>query len=195
MSIPFGDIVFAPRYRECSCPKKHDYCTFLSAWLQARYRKLFYVRSNEIVFCPVCGAKLSVVGSRKRKLKCDDGKTKKLIVRRLRCDRCNKIHHELPDCVVPYKRYSADVISEVVMADNESDTSFSGETSTFLRLRTWFSLLRNYLSRIRELLKMRFSVDISNVNPATVGGLKSIVRLLVNSNLWPQTRLAITVRT
>ncbi|MCR5848234.1 MAG: DUF6431 domain-containing protein [Lachnospiraceae bacterium] len=143
----------------------------------------------------MCGSELSVIGSRKRKLKCDDGETKQLIVRRLHCDRCNKIHHELPDCVVPYKRYSAEVISEVVSADTESVTSFSGETSTFLRLRTWFALLRDYLSRIRELLQIRFSADISNINPSSVGGLKSIVRLLVNSNLWPQTRLAITVLT
>ncbi|WP_307545897.1 DUF6431 domain-containing protein [Paenibacillus sp. V4I5] len=33
---------------------------------------------------------------------------KLLVIRRLHCSQCLKIHHELPDCIVPYKRYESE---------------------------------------------------------------------------------------
>ena len=32
------------------------------------------------------------------------------VIRRLYCEKCECIYHELPNCLVPYKRYSTDVI-------------------------------------------------------------------------------------
>ena len=72
-----------------------------------------------------------------------DGDRRTLIIRRLRCGRCVRLHHELPDIVVPYKRYDADTIEEV-LSEKETNPSFPCETSTAVRLRVWFLLLRSY---------------------------------------------------
>ncbi|WP_267459278.1 DUF6431 domain-containing protein [Brevibacillus composti] len=48
---------------------------------------------------------MNVIGSRRRKVASESGEVRLLVIRRLRCSQCQKIHHELPDCVVPYKRY------------------------------------------------------------------------------------------
>lgn len=156
--------------------------------------KNFYVRSNETVSCPVCNGKLLVVGSRTRKLIREDDDNVTLNIRRLQCHSCGKIHHELPDCIVPYKRYSAEIIVEAVTTDTLRST-FSGETSTLIRLRVWFKLLLDYVSRLREHFLLLYKINISNIAIDTIGGLKRIVRILVNSSFWAQTRLAMTVRT
>ena len=49
----------------------------------------------------------------------EDGSTATLIIRRLRCRKCGRIHHELPDSIVPYKRYDADAI-ETKLTDKYS---------------------------------------------------------------------------
>ena len=36
------------------------------------------------------------------------------MIRRMLCDRCSKLHEELPDILVPYKHYKAEVIENVV---------------------------------------------------------------------------------
>jgi len=37
-----------------------------------------------------------------------------MIIWRLRCEQCGKVHHELPDVVVPYKRHCAETIEKVI---------------------------------------------------------------------------------
>jgi hypothetical protein len=58
---------------------------------------------------------MKVVGSRPRKYLQEDASQVILIIRRLRCMECNKIHHELPDILVPYKRYKSECIEAVVV--------------------------------------------------------------------------------
>ena len=123
-----------------------------------------------------------------------DGEKVFLIIRRMKCKRCGRIHHELPDCLVPYKRFCVDLIAEAVTVP-ASDSTFPGETSTLIRLRVWFELFLDYVSRIREHYLLLYKTDILAINARIVDGLKRIVRLLSNSNLWPQTRLALTVQT
>ncbi|WP_367618590.1 DUF6431 domain-containing protein [Paenibacillus andongensis] len=55
-----------------------------------------------------------------------------LVVRRLRCSKCRNIHHELPDCIVPYKRYESSCIEEVVP---EPDASVVAADDATLRHR------------------------------------------------------------
>ncbi len=162
--------------------------------MQARFHKFFYVRNSETVFCPVCDSKLRVSGSRQRKLIDSSGSKVLLTIRRMKCEKCGRIHHELPDCLVPYKRFGAEAISEAVTS-HISDSTFSGETSTLIRLRVWFKLFLDYVSRLREHFLLQYKTDISAIDLKTTGGLKRIVRTLCHSNLWPQTRLALTVQT
>ena len=121
------------------------------------------------------------------------------MIRRLRCRHCGRIHHELPDMVVPYKHHSAEVIEEI-LAEKEEET-YPCETSTALRLRCWFSLLREYFERALRAIRYIHRQDevicqeLSALIPLTpaslaAGWLKSIVRILVNSGFWLQTRFA-----
>lgn len=118
---------------------------------------LFYVRSREEGRCPCCREKMKVIGSRHRMVYRQDGTSISLVIRRLKCSSCRKIHHELPDLVVPYKRYEAAVIEEIIRMDRVrgsnqiSDTEESHinmeetaqfcypcESSTARRIRKWF---------------------------------------------------------
>lgn len=129
----------------------------------------------------------------------DDGTTAHLIIRRLYCEDCRKIHHELPDLAVPYKHYSANAIEKVLKGSTLD--CFPGEASTAIRLRVWFLLLHEYFERSIEALKLIHKEDCQLVDelsslipldPAelTTGWLRHLVRILVNSARWVQTRFA-----
>ncbi len=140
-----------------------------------------------------------VAGSRKRILREADGERSVLIIRRLRCEHCGRIHHELPDVIVPYKHHSAEAIEEI-LKERKTET-YPCEASTALRLRRWFSLLREYcekalraimyLHKQDQALQQELAVLIP-LAPASAadGWLKKLVRILVNAGLWPQTRFA-----
>ncbi|WP_177213477.1 DUF6431 domain-containing protein [Proteiniclasticum ruminis] len=55
--------------------------------------------------CPICMGELEIIGSRRRYSIEATGSRQTLVVRRMRCPNnvCRKIHHELPDILVPYK--------------------------------------------------------------------------------------------
>ncbi|WP_391563866.1 DUF6431 domain-containing protein [Paenibacillus cremeus] len=40
------------------------------------------------------------------------GRARMLVICRLRCTYCRKIHHELPSCIVPYKRYDSACVEQ-----------------------------------------------------------------------------------
>lgn len=129
-----------------------------------------------------------------------DGSRKKLIIRRLQCDRCHQIHHELPDILVPYKRYGSEAI-ERVLTSPEDLGDFPGETGTIVRIRSWFSLLRPSFESILSSLMLMFddspelAEELGSLYPLRPpdlanGWLKHLVRIIVNSSRWPQTRFA-----
>jgi hypothetical protein len=92
---------------------------------------VFFVRGGEQVPCPCCGDVLKVIGSRSRKYINKDEEKVVLIIRRLRCCMCHKIHHELPDFLVPYKRYESSSLEAVITGDE--NISVSAEESTLNR--------------------------------------------------------------
>ncbi|WP_423218583.1 DUF6431 domain-containing protein [Syntrophothermus lipocalidus] len=59
-------------------------------------KREFFVRSEEQVFCPCCKGRLKVIGSRERKYVNAQGQKICLVIRRMRCADCKRIHHELP---------------------------------------------------------------------------------------------------
>ena len=177
----------------------NGYCTFLLARTQDRYRKNFYVRSSETPVCSCSDHKMIVIGSRKRSMFKTDGERIHLIIRRLRCRRCQKIHHELPDIIVPHKHHCAETIEEI-LADRES-AAYPCETSTAMRLRRWFLLLRGNWTSALTAVKARCQQEkqladdlcrLTPIRPSSLsdGWLKRVVRILVNSGFWIQTRLA-----
>lgn len=84
---------------------------------------IFFVISEEDTICPVCGSLLCRRDKKKRIHKIAGGRKQWLVINRLKCtnERCGKLHSELPDCVIPYKHYAADLIEDVVEEVRTSD--------------------------------------------------------------------------
>jgi hypothetical protein len=102
----------------------------------------FFVRSAERVPCPCCGDSLKVIGSKRRVWYRSSGVQETLVVRRLRCKSCERIHHELPDVIVPYKRYGSESIEPVVSEAKPVDVA--ADESTLYHWRKWFEVWAPY---------------------------------------------------
>ena len=164
---------------------------------------VFFIRSMEQVFCPCCGGKLIVIGSRKRKYIKGSGENCSLVIRRLRCQQCNRIHHELPDILVPYKRYDSESIEAVVTGS--SALSVSADESTLVRWRSWFQSHSFYFLGCLNSIAIRFLQDTKECvlglprsvlqkiwqhTGNVIGWLARVVRPITNVNLWVHTRSA-----
>lgn len=112
------------------------------SWL--RRLPAFFVRCAESVPSPCCGEALSVIGSRKRKVISEGGEDLLLVIRRLRCSQCRKIHHELPDCILPYKRYESACARQVVSSPS-SLSAVTADDATLRRWKIWFQDHTTYL--------------------------------------------------
>jgi hypothetical protein len=127
-----------------------------------------------------------------------------LVIRRLRCVQCRRIHHELPECLVPYKRYDSASIESVVSKSSES-SDIVADDATLYRMRMWFNTLLPYLLNCLNAVALRLGqgpVKEPSVPKLSVhqriglyvgnetGWLARIVRPVVNANLWIHTRLA-----
>ena len=69
--------------------------------------------SFQDVVCDQCDKKMIVHDSRKRGVLDRDGKKYYIRHRRLQCRDCGCCHSELPDFLLPYKRYSGEVILQI----------------------------------------------------------------------------------
>jgi hypothetical protein len=113
-------------------------------------------------------------------LKRDDEK-QILIIRRLYCKKCDRLHHELPDCIVPYKRCGADEIKNIISGKEaeKHPTKRIGGENTIRRIRGWWEAVKPYFLSILLTLVARFGVSYGNP-PA----FKETVRAVANSNNW-----------
>ena len=125
-----------------------------------------------------------------------------LIIRRLRCNNCRKIHHELPDILVPYKRHESESIEAAVNGD---DHCVAADESTISSWRIWFRrwpttswvAWRQSPSGMTWVLWSRFPtcpksalLGIWHYVGDAPGWLARVVRSVANSNLWLHTRSA-----
>ncbi len=164
---------------------------------------MFFVRSVEQSSCPICDGSLKVIGSRHRGCIKSEGDAIELIIRRLRCHDCNKIHHELPDILVPYKRHVSESIEAAVTGDE--NLYVAADESTIRRWRNWFEEVAIYLLGCLKSIAIRHGIRFAETpshGPESallgiwrfVGGapgwLARVVRSVANSNLWVQTRSA-----
>jgi hypothetical protein len=133
----------------------------------------------EASHCPTCQTQLLMRSTRERV--CWEGDTdnekRKLLIRRLYCERCDCIHHELPDCLVPYKRYSANVIVNII--EGQPPKTAPCPDGTVRRLKAWWDAVSPYFLNILLTLVSRFGVSYGNP-PA----FKETVRAVANSNSW-----------
>ena len=133
------------------------------------------MRANKASHCPICQTMLLMRGTRERVLYKSEIEKQTLIIRRLRCEKCDKIHHELPDCIVPYKRYSASAIEAITTVSAKKICSDNAAR----RIRGWWEAVKPYFLAI--LLTLIEKLDVSFGNPPA---FKEIVRAVANSNNW-----------
>jgi len=166
-------------------------------------KRVFFVRSKEQSFCPCCGGDLKVIGSRHRGCIKDTGEKMDLIIRRLNCVNCHRIHHELPDILVPYKRHRRESLEAVLSEDIK--LTVPADESTIIRWRSWFQAMFNYFLGCLVSIAIRYgkeSVEEASCLPESKlqriwhhvgdapGWLARLVRPIVNLNLWVHTRSA-----
>ena len=183
--------------------QKQVFGHYISLSVRAYLRSTdFFVRSGELSTCPHCHRSLRVIGSRRRVRRTPEGVRLVLIIRRLRCDPCARIHHELPDCLVPYRRYDADSLE--AFATEGSAAAVAAEPSTFTRWHAWFRVWIPYVQQCWAALQARKRIPATAgalpwLTPlperapwvrTSTGWLASLVQRLVNEALWVQTRSA-----
>jgi len=181
----------------------------LSEFRLDRKGESLFVRSHEVNFCPVCGGSLRVIGSRGRSYVKTNGNTVRLVIRRLRYneEKCSKIHHELPNLLVPYKRHCSMTIERIVTGIGID--SIYAEMSAIRRIKLWFRERLDYI--YGELLHARSKLDgfskqcikdlsssklkrIHNLVGSSPGWLMHVVRILVNNSRWLHTRMVYVSR-
>lgn len=121
---------------------------------------------------------------RSRSLIDSDGEKSNLMIRRLMCSGCDRTHHELPDCVVPYKRHCAETIEAIINGKPEKTPC---EERTIRRILTWWSVMLPYLLNILKSLACKYKISC-HASPA----FKEMVRAAVNSNGWTFANLICT---
>lgn len=64
--------------------------------------------------CPTCGDSLKYYDRVKRIVRTKRRQTQRVVIRRLRCQKCKTIHRALPEFIFPYKQYEKEVILGVL---------------------------------------------------------------------------------
>jgi len=166
----------------------------------------FFFRSDDQASCPICESHLKCIGSRHRICVCEDGEKIYILIRRLRCKNrnCRKIHHELPDLLVPYKRHASSSIEKILTSPEEpEDSDVEAESSTFKLWNHWFQRLAGYWRGSLQSIHHRLGpVTEKSITPSSKsslqvlysfvgsdpGWLARVVHLLVNTGYWVHTR-------
>jgi hypothetical protein len=142
------------------------------------------IKTTEKSVCTICAGNLIVIGIRRRCVITAEDEKKIYRIRRLRCvESCGKIHHELPDSIIPYKRYSAETIEKI---EENRVAGLSIESATIVKLMKFIKRIRTLYQNAVSGLKEKYRDLEFPESPL----LRKLVRILVNGNLWAHTRSA-----
>lgn len=64
--------------------------------------------------CPICGGELKYRDKVLRIVRTKYRKTRRVMIKRLKCYNCGALHRELPSYILPYKQYEAELIQGVI---------------------------------------------------------------------------------
>lgn len=157
---------------------------------------MFFVESSEnLPGCPCCSGQLKYRDSRLRTRKHEGGSRDYLCIRRFRCNACGRYHNELPDVLLPYKHYEAEIISGVIdgiITPNDQDSEDYPSFSTMKYWLRWFQMnlanmeghLRNAGYRILGLGKDILFSDqslLETVRNKYFNWLEKVIRIIYNS--------------
>ena len=125
-----------------------------------------------------------------------EGGTKQFIqIERLKCNHCERLHNALPDFLVPYKHYTAEIISgvldNVISADDLDAEDYPCE-QTMKRWQRWFNGNQNniegnmrsigyrLLGLGEDLLSARISL-LTHLRKSSEVWLETILRIIYNA--------------
>lgn len=139
---------------------------------------ILFVLASAALPCPVCASLLYTIGNRLRGVIFAGGVKRYVMIRRMRCSNkhCRKIHHELPDVIVPYKRHCAETIENVISDKLESVPC---EDSTVWRIGAWWSAMSVYFANILTAFAARL-----NMNPPERPTFREKIQAAANSQSW-----------
>lgn len=159
-------------------------------------KKIFLCVSNEtIATCPCCGHPLAFRDYRIRVRKVHGGDKSYILIRRLKCGHCSKLHNELPDIFSPYKHYTAEVIEDVVDDIVDSDNTATENYPCEATMKRWHDWINRNTLHIEGMLKsigyrilgfserlLKSGVSLLNeLRNAGAGWLGTINRIIYNS--------------
>ena len=137
---------------------------------------IFFVNANVALHCPICGGTLVFLSRRSRFVISYTGDKERLKIRRMRCSECGKIHHELPDYLVPYKWHCAETIESVITGNSENVPC---ETNVIRKIKSWWSAMSAYFTNIM----IAFAARLGMAPPESPTFIE-IIRAVVNSHSW-----------
>ena len=146
----------------------------------------------------MCGSPLCKRDRKRRVHKEAGGKTSWFSINRLKCsnERCNRLHNELPDCMIPYKHYGSEIIEDVlddVQGSDDLDTENYPCEGTMNHWKWWLfrneaningqmkSMLQHLLDLDTEFLKSRESLLKELRERISPGWLSVVTRFIYNS--------------
>ena len=117
---------------------------------------IFVVPLYDHPACPCCSECMNYRDSRKRIRRKEGGITEYLLVRRMYCSHCRRLHVELPDCLVPHKHYDAEVISGFIDGIVTPDDLDSEDRPCAMTMRRWIKWFFDNKTNIEGLLREAF---------------------------------------
>lgn len=89
--------------------------------------------------CPICNSALKYKDTKNRKLFDYGGECTEIKIRRLKCEKCNKLHSELPASVVPRRHYRKEVIKDVLEFWIDHDDPLAEDGPANITMDRWRS--------------------------------------------------------
>lgn len=133
--------------------------------------------------------------SRRRIWRTYGGETRYILIRRLHCPSCGRIHNELPDILAPHKHYGTEIVENVVddvLTERDTLTEDYPCTATMRRWKDWIerntSAMDGMLRSVGHRL-LDFSEDLLLSSSSLLHALRSngggwlatVLRMLYNS--------------
>ena len=139
--------------------------------------------STDEPFCPVCGGCLIPHGRCFRKLMLPEGE-KLYSLKVLYCPECCRSHRELTDCMIPYKRHSAETYAQIY--DTSPDKlDCDVDEKTVRTIRTWVTRFLAFAAIIQSKVLEHYPLPFPPISCMTaLSKLKYYVQLVVNTNFW-----------
>ena len=164
----------------------------ISKFKKERKGEIIVITGQEIIPCPSCETgELFTRGTCHRCAINTAGEKEHYQLRVLQCRNCNKTHRELPEPLVPYKRYDGETI---IKAANEPDKAPCDFRSVDLILK-WLTWFIDYAAHIQQSLEVEIAAPPlpKMSGKYEIHSLFAWVKRVVNSGNWSHKRTELCI--